>query len=228
MLMIAAAAFGPACAGTPETNEYTEALGLRPDANRGAELFERCAACHQSSGHGVPDGSVPAIAGQHFEVVIGQLADMRDDERHNSRMEPFTGDAELPGAQALADVSAHISRLPPNPEPQPGPGAELELGKDLYHGLCSHCHGIGGEGDSELQIPRVQGQHYAYLIRQIEALGTGARHTLDPGTSDLLRDLSRREIEAVADYMSRLIPLRMPSRPPARAARPQDSAASGR
>jgi cytochrome c553 len=219
MLMIAAAAFGPACAGTPETNEYTEALGLRPDANRGAELFERCAACHQSSGHGVRDGSVPAIAGQHFEVVLGQLADMRDDERHNPRMSPFLDDAELPGAQALADVSAHISSLLPNPEPQSGPGGDLELGEGLYHRLCGHCHGIGGEGDSELQIPRMQGQHYAYLVGQIEAFRTGARHTLDPGTSDLLRDLSRREIEAVADYMSRLVPTRMPSRPPVRDAR---------
>jgi cytochrome c553 len=170
---------------------------------------------------------VPAIAGQHFEVVLGQLADMRDDERHNPRMKPFLDDAELPGAQALADVSAHISSLLPNPEPQSGPGGDLELGEGLYHRLCGHCHGIGGEGDSELQIPRVQGQHYAYLVGQIEAFRTGARHTLDPGTSDLLRDLSRREIEAVADYMSRLVPTRMPSRPPVRDARLQGSAASG-
>lgn len=48
--------------GTP--SELAAALDADPDPGRGVELYQPCASCHQSTGWGVLDGSVPQIAGR--------------------------------------------------------------------------------------------------------------------------------------------------------------------
>ena len=61
--------------------ELTEAQRSKPNLDRGAELFETCAACHGPDGGGTRDGQVPRIAAQHRSVLIKQLVDYRHDRR---------------------------------------------------------------------------------------------------------------------------------------------------
>lgn len=192
-----------------EGNELRQALSLTPIPENGREIFADCAACHQSTGWGVADGSVPQIAGQHYEVLLKQLADMRNNERHNVRMATFVDSDDISGPQALADVSAYIAELQGNTEPGVGPGTDLARGEQLYTSICRHCHGADGYGDNELRIPRIQGQHYAYLVRQLGAFAGGERHNIDAATATLFADLSETEISAVADYISRISPSRL-------------------
>jgi len=97
--------------GTP--SEVAAALNAVPDSERGAEPYQPCAACHQSTGWGVLDGSVPQVAGQIYAVLLTQISDFRDRERIHPRMMPFVSNQHLAGPQNLADVAADVAALPP-------------------------------------------------------------------------------------------------------------------
>ena len=56
-------------------HELVEALHSTPNLDRGAELFDTCAACHATSGSGTRDGAVPRIASQPAAVIVKQLVD---------------------------------------------------------------------------------------------------------------------------------------------------------
>ena len=95
-------------------DELLTAQQVKPNFEHGAELFEVCAACHGADGAGTSDGTVPAIAGQHFRVVLKQLVDYRHDQRWDIRMEHFTDRHRLAGPQEVADIAALYRRAPPH------------------------------------------------------------------------------------------------------------------
>ncbi len=188
--------------GTP--SELAAALAADPDPGRGAGLYEPCAACHQSTGWGVLDGSVPQIAGQIYEVILKQISDFRDGERIHPRMMPFVTNRYLEGPQDLADVAAYVADLPPATRSSTGTGDDLEQGQALYQDSCAFCHGQNAQGNAITRIPRLAGQHYPYIARQIRWLGEGIRHNIPPDVAGLLASLSDEEVAAVSDYISRL------------------------
>ena len=116
--------------------ERDEALTLKPDHENGIEVYEVCAGCHLTEGWGKPDGTFPQLAGQHPEVLVKQLADIREGNRDNPTMYPFALPESIGDAQALADVSAYIEKLPMNPDNGKGEWAEgtseFKQGEKLY------------------------------------------------------------------------------------------------
>jgi len=75
------------------------------------------------------------------------------------------------------------------------------------------CHGINGEGNKEKFYPRIHGQHYKYLLRQFEWIQLGKRRNANPDMKKQIENFSRRESEAVLDYVSRLSPPKQISKP---------------
>lgn len=185
-------------------DEIIRALELTPSLENGKKIYPLCASCHLKNGWGKPDGSYPVIAGQHRRVLIKQLADIRAKLRDNPVMFPFSDPETIGGAQAIADVAAYIASLPPDPAPGQGGGTQLELGKKVYTEKCGQCHGEQAQGNDEAFIPRLNGQHYMYLLRQIQAILTGYRKNANPVMEALVKTLSADEMLAVADYVSRL------------------------
>jgi cytochrome c553 len=199
-----------ALATAVQTNELRAALELKPDRAHGSSLYETCAACHQPDGAGVADGDIPNIAGQHYEVILKELVDFRDSERIDMRMNAFTAQHHLEGPQDLADVAAYISSLPERWTTQYGSGKYAAVGAQVYARACGHCHGTGGEGHDELRYPRLAGQHYGYLVKQIDMMIGGARFNVSWDHSKLLESLEDDEITGVADYLARLKPVTPP------------------
>jgi cytochrome c553 len=179
---------------------------LTPNLNKGRELYELCAVCHDAEAWGERDGSLPVIAGQHREVLIKQLADIRAGNRDNPTMYPFAIPSALGGAQAIADVTAYLAKLPMNPTPGIGPGDDLEHGQKIYKANCVECHGSQGEGDGKKYYPRIHGQHYAYLLRQFMWIRDGKRRDANRTMMEQIKNFSDRDIMAVVDYVSRLRP----------------------
>ena len=184
--------------------EEDEALKLKPNAKAGKDVFEVCSACHQPEGWGLTDGTFPQLAGQHFKVIIKQLADIRAGNRDNPTMYPFALPSQIGGAQAVADVAAYIQTLKMNPENGKGEGNDLELGKKLFAENCAKCHGPNGEGNNEKFFPRIQAQHYAYLMRQYESIKGGKRRNANPDMVKQIQHFTERDTKAVLDYVSRL------------------------
>lgn len=210
-LALAGAAFALCVTGgaaSIPTNELRDAMQLEPDLERGRSLYATCAACHQPDGAGVPDGAIPRIAGQHYQVIVKQLADFRDEERFDPRMTAFSARHHLAGAQELADVAAYVESLPDPASIETGPDRFVRCGARVYQRACIHCHGAGGEGSDALRYPRVGGQHYSYLARQLEAIAHGDRPNAGWDHSGLVGSLTHEELLGMADYLSRLRGLR--------------------
>ena len=90
--------------------EEAAALKLKPNLENGRDVFEVCSACHLPEGWGTEEGTFPQLAGQHRTVLIKQLADIRARNRDNPTMYPFALPQSIGDAQALADLTAYISK----------------------------------------------------------------------------------------------------------------------
>jgi cytochrome c553 len=186
--------------------EYEEALALTPDVANGLAVYRECAACHEPEGWGRTTGSVPQIAGQHRQVVIKQLADFRAGNRDSVIMVPYATVESIGGAQAVADVAEYISTLEINVENGKGPGTDLASGERLYRKHCLECHGENGEGSNDGLAPRIQAQHYKYMLRQFQWIRDGKRRNASEEMTAIARQLGDSEISAVLDYSARLQP----------------------
>ena len=208
-----------ACAVATAQQELQEALRSKPNLDRGAELFRNCAVCHGPQGGGTRDGGVPRIAGQHISVLAKQLVDYRHDRRWDIRMEHFADKHHLVDSQAIADVTAYIHELTVEAAPGVGDGELVAHGANVYGRRCEGCHGESGQGSAKKVIPRIAGQHYDYLMRQIYDGVDGRRPNFSPTHIRMLATLDRRDIVGLADYLSRLDPSKKPDAPVRAAAR---------
>ncbi len=186
--------------------EREKALELKPDLVHGKDVYEVCSACHMPEGWGRADGTFPELAGQHRSVLIKQLTDIREGNRDNPTMYPFALTSEIGGEQSVTDVTAYIQKLPMNPENGVGPGTDLAHGEKLYKDNCVRCHGATGEGDGAKFYPRIQGQHYEYLLRQYKWIKEGKRRNANPDMMAQIKDFSDKDTIDVLDFVSRLKP----------------------
>jgi cytochrome c553 len=197
------------------TSEMDAALDLPPNIERGKRIFPMCANCHTEDGSGMVSGIgmrrapgyYPKLAGQHRQVIIKQLADIRSGNRDNPMMYPFTLEKYLGGPQEISDVTGYIATLKPSPENNLGSGQDLDRGKSLYETNCTECHGDYGEGDDEEFYPRIEGQHYNYLLRQLKWIRDGKRRNANKKMIRQVSGFTYREMMAVSDYVARMKPM---------------------
>lgn len=182
-------------------------LELEPDLDNGRRQFAICARCHLPEAWGTRDGSYPQLAGQQVNVLMKQLLDIRSGRRANPAMRPFVQQRTIGGYQNLADVVAYISTLPMTPEPERGPwgpaSPEFREGSEIYAARCASCHGAGGGGDNARAYPRLQGQHYSYMLRQARLVRDGLRE-VDPAMGTIFGALSGDDIDKALNYVSYL------------------------
>ena len=191
----------------PAVEPVRAMLELEPDIDNGRRLFGICARCHLPEAWGTADGGYPQLAGQHVNVLMKQLLDIRSGWRDNPAMQPFVQQRTIGGYQGLADVVAYISMLPMTPTPGRGPwqpgSAEYDAGARIYAGRCAACHGDDGAGNNALGYPRLQGQHYAYMLRQARLARAGLRR-VDASMTAILEGLDTTTIERALNYASYL------------------------
>lgn len=193
-------------AASAAEQELRRVLSEHPNTTHGKMLFDTCAACHQSDGAGTRDGTIPAIAAQPFGVIARALVEYRYDKRWDERMQHFTDEHHLQTAEDISDVAGYISSLPATHSLGQGGGANVPHGGKLYARSCASCHGPIGEGDVQRFYPRLAGQHYQYLLRELIDASRGRRPDFPAQHIHLLQTLRQSDLAAVADYLSRLGP----------------------
>lgn len=189
--------------GSGGAGDLRAALDLQGDPVRGKAAFETCVGCHRPTAAGRSDGAIPRLSGQHREVIVKQVADIRDGRRLNPPMKPFVDSPEM-SAQTLADIASYLQALPIIGNLGKGPGNALERGRALYARDCSGCHGAQGEGLAAAFLPMVAAQHYSYLLRELGLIRDGGRGNSNPVMAQLVKTYPPADLEAVADFVSRL------------------------
>jgi len=175
-----------------------------PDPEHGADLFLQCVSCHGGNGAGQENGNTPRIAGQHYSVLIKQLVDFRHGKRWDFRMEEHADKHHLETPQDIADVAAYVAQLDGGQVRGMGEGIHATEGAKIFGARCASCHGASGAGDARKVVPRLAGQHYGYLMRQMYDAVDNRRPTLQEVHPKKIEPLDFEQVRAVADYLSRI------------------------
>jgi cytochrome c553 len=171
------------------------------DVEAGRGKAATCIACHGPDGNSA-NPVFPSLAGQTQRYLYLELKDFKEGRRIEPQMTPFVANLSR---QDMFDLAAFFSAqklrsstFKSDPEKS---AKGLAKAKET---LCTMCHQGNFKGQNE--IPRVAGQGYAYIVKELKDFKTG-RRTNDAGTmASLSKTLSDEDIENLANYLTTLEP----------------------
>jgi len=110
----------------------------------------------------------------------------------------------LPVWQSSCAALLVLGPAPAAPHPDAAVGAHLAI-------TCAACHGSDGFS-VDTSIPNLAGQHYVYLVQQINAFKS--RERVSPLMNELARPLTQEQIEDISAYYAGVrIEVSKPSNP---------------
>jgi cytochrome c553 len=171
-----------------------------------------CKDCHGASAQGYRGFyPIPRLAGQQTEYLKNQLRAFIEHRRTNNIMFNV---AHALSPSMVSALAASFHDL--NPAPVGGAPRQLAAqGKRIFEdgvpeanvAACAACHGPEATGSGE--IPRLAGQLYPYLIKELTNWGKErGQDPAKPDTSGIMspvaHSLTKSQVEAVAAYVSYL------------------------
>jgi cytochrome c553 len=181
-----------------------------PNVSGKVMAAQLCSQCHGVDGNSISP-AFPKLAAQQKSYFINQMKGFRDKQRSDPAGEEYMWglSRHLTDKQIdeLADYfSSHASR----PVASPIAAQDLAAGKDIFEKgfpekqviACTTCHGPQAEGIDT--IPRLAGQHYDYIVKQLNVfqLNQGRPGTPMETVSHSLTDENKA---AVAAYLQSLV-----------------------
>ena len=169
------------------------------DVDAGRKKAEVCVACHGPNGNST-QAQYPVLAGQTARYIYLQIKDFKEGRRTEPQMEPFVKDLSR---QDMFDIAAYFAAQKPRATAFKADPARAARGKaKADETLCTMCHLGGFLGQNE--IPRVAGQHYEYIVKQMRDFKT-AKRTNDAGNmASVSKTLSDQDIEDLGHYLAGL------------------------
>lgn len=157
---------------------------------------EACAACHGPGGRSTQP-QYPILAGQTARYLDLQLRDFQAGRRTNELMTPMVAGMTRDEMRELAD---YFAKQTPPVQTFKADADKARLGKlKADETLCTMCHLGGFAGQNE--VPRVAGQHFDYIVRQLSDFKARTR-TNDAGTmTSVAGTLNAQDIENLAHYL---------------------------
>lgn len=173
---------------------------------KAASIIEgRCALCHGPEGESA-SAIYPRLAAQNAEYIGKQLKDFRDGRRKSDAMAEMAADLTDGEIAALAEFFAGKppkSRRPGDTD-LAGVGRYIYVKGNPYSGVpaCATCHGPAAHGTT--QLPRLAGQHPAYLQTQLKEFNKRARTNDNAVMHTVAAKLAELELVAVTVYLGGL------------------------
>ena len=170
---------------------------VAPDAIK--DKVAICAACHGATGNN-DNPQYPVLAGQTARYIYTELRDFKEGRRKDPNMDAIVQPLTREDMLALGDYFSRQKQAPSKFKADP---AKVALGKKKSDEvLCPMCHLGGFVGQNE--IPRVAGQHYEYVRKQLLDF-KARRRTNDAGNmTSVANTLSEEDIDNLAQYAASL------------------------
>ncbi len=153
-------------------------LANAADVVAGKAAYSVCATCHGPQAGGSQQLNAPRTAGQYAWYLKRQILAFKDGVRgtasgdvYGAQMRPMA--MTLPNDAAVDNVVAYIGTLTA-PIPPATVTGDAGVGKQLY-ATCAACHGSKGEGNAQLNAPRLADQNDWYLVRELQNFKSGIR-----------------------------------------------------
>lgn len=172
---------------------------LAQDAAAGKAKAVVCAACHGEGGNStIPTN--PILAGQTARYIYLQLRDFKEGRRKDPLMSPMAANLSK---QDMLDLGAYFSEQKVSVQNSKGDPSKVAEGRKIADdALCTMCHLGGFSGQNE--IPKTGGQHYEYVLKQLQDF-KARRRTNDAGNmTAVLRTIPDDQLPALAAYVSSL------------------------
>ena len=162
-----------------------------------------CFLCHGAEGESASE-VFPRLAGQNAEYIAKQLENFKSGKRKSSAMAPMV--AEL-SPDDMAALGRFYSSRPPHKEaPKDAPlaavGQYIYSQGNRFSGVpaCASCHRPDGAGSNAL--PRLAGQHAAYLDNQLKQFNKRERNNDNAVMHTVVEKMTPLEMAAVSEYLS--------------------------
>ena len=185
-----------ALVGTSAVAQTSQTAQASTQAPAKAEV---CVACHGPGGNSVI-ATNPILAGQTSRYLYLQLRDFQEGRRSDPLMSAMVAGLSRDDMRELAD---YFSRQKPKSLNFRVDPEKARLGKlKADETLCTMCHLGGFAGQNE--IPRVAGQTYDYIFKQLSDFKARKR-TNDAGNmTSVSNTLNEKDIENLAHYLTGL------------------------
>ena len=155
-----------------------------------------CAACHGPGGAST-QAMFPILAGQTARYIYLQLRDYQENRRTDPVMSPMAVGLTR---DEMRELGEYFSKQKPPVQSFAADAEKARLGKvKSDETLCTMCHLGALRGQNE--VPRVAGQHYDYIVKQLTDFKARKR-TNDAGSmTSVANTLSDKDIENLAHYI---------------------------
>ncbi|MGI9025968.1 MAG: c-type cytochrome [Burkholderiaceae bacterium] len=155
-----------------------------------------CLACHGPAAL-ASQPAYPILAGQTSRYLYLELRDFQEGRRTDELMTPMAAGLSRDEMHELAD---YFSQQRPPPQTFAADSGKAKAGKlKADETLCTMCHLGGFIGQNE--IPRVAGQNYEYIVKQLTDFKARMR-TNDAGSmTSVAQTLNAQDIENLAHYL---------------------------
>lgn len=189
----------------PQAPKQEEGITLSETQAAAAKLAQQeCALCHGRGGQSVSP-TFPRLAGQRAEYIETQLKAFKDETRKDPDAQAFMWGMASQLSEPMIEALAHYFEQLPTVAPQPGEPKLDAAGKEIYEqGIaaqnvpaCQSCHLPQAQGAGV--IPRLAGQHAAYLVKQMNSFKNGLR--VSPFMEPIMHNFPSEQMENVAIYL---------------------------
>ena len=200
VLVLGGVFLGPALLGYYRFSQAVDTASQHNEAIAGPwpQLNGACVTCHGFSGNTVTQ-LYPRLAGQPAAYLSGQLNAFASGQRSNPIMSSLA--INLSPAE-IEQLSTYFAAQPAEPnsafkaDPQ-----QRALGEQLAKaGNCVACHGAELQGQA--MFPRLAGQGYDYLVKQLNDFKSGKRTDATGSMAPVVAALSEQDISHLATYLA--------------------------
>lgn len=204
-LLIIAVSLSAGCSNTMRSRDLSN-----PNISATTLAQQVCSNCHGVTGNSTSP-IFPNLAGQTEPYLIAQLNGFKSHGREDpAGFEYMWGLSRNLTDDQIKGLAAYFTTQKPLPQPIEGAASRMEAGKAIFaNGIvaknvpaCSTCHGAEGQGIGA--FPRIAGQHADYLVKQLLVFQRTDERPDGAVMKVVAHDLTRQDIENVADYMQAL------------------------